>query len=451
MNKFELFPVTKTFQKQFNRFTETTDLHFIAGVSGGPDSMALLYLLHRFEISATVVHCNYGLRGENSDNDQELVENISSVWGFDCISLRLEPDKRSVNNFQEWARKERYRIFFDLKHETNASHVVTAHHKDDQLETIFQKVLRGAGLSGWKGMQVVDQDLFRPLLHISKREIMDFVESFHIPYRIDRSNEESTYARNFLRNVWFPDLDELFPGWQENLLKIPQRASEFDLMTESLISTMIVEDERFLRDLFLQQHKTIQPVLLKAILKKIHPDISPSRGFLSRAHSLERLQTGKTIDISEKLELMRDRNVFVFREKQQKPKVSHTIDREDLHHGLDLENVSISIGEKPKKFSGEHLVLALNELYFPLLYRNWQNGDKFRPFGMDGHQRISDHLTNRKISADLKERVKVIESFDGTIDAVIFPQGFQGIDIGTISHRARCTESTKETLIIQKL
>lgn len=451
MNKFELSPVTKTFQKQFNHVQGKTDLHFIVGVSGGPDSMALFYLLHRFGIPATAVHCNYGLRGEHSDNDQELVENMSALWGFDCISVKLEPDKRSINNFQEWARKERYRIFFDLKYELNASHIVTAHHKNDQLETILQKVLRGSGVSGWKGIQVIDNDLFRPLLHVSKQEIMNFVESFHVPYRLDRSNEESTYARNFLRNVWFPNLDKLFPGWQKNLLELTKRANEFELMTESLMSVIIIDDECFSRTLFLQQHKEIQPVLLKTILEKWHPEISLSKGFLSQLNSLKFLQTGKGIDISKEFEIMRDRDLFVLRKKQSLSNVHYTITLKDVRNGLDLDSVQFSIEEKPDNFQNEYLVLALDTLKFPLIYRNWKDGDNFKPLGMKGHQRISDHLTNRKISANRKETVKVLESFDGTIDAVIFPQDYQGNNIGTISHRSRCKEQTKETLIIQKL
>lgn len=117
---------------------------FVIGVSGGPDSMALLYLLHLLEQDTFVVHVNYGKRGKKSDKDQELTEQMAFQWGFECCSIRLDPEEAKGKNFQNWAREQRYRFFRDLMQDLKADAIVTAHHQDDQIETILQKLFRGA-------------------------------------------------------------------------------------------------------------------------------------------------------------------------------------------------------------------------------------------------------------------------------------------------------------------
>lgn len=107
--------------------------------------MAMLYLLHRFGIDTTAVHCNYQLRGEASDKDQKLVEEICAYWNIECVSMRLDSSEETDGNFQDWARKRRYQAYEDIKKEYNADLILTAHHEDDQLETILQKILRGSG------------------------------------------------------------------------------------------------------------------------------------------------------------------------------------------------------------------------------------------------------------------------------------------------------------------
>ena len=144
--------------------------------------MAMLYLLHRFDIDTVVVHCNYQLRGGASDADQELVEDICMHWKMECVSLRFDSLKESDGNFQDWARSRRYQAFEDIKNEYTANLILTAHHQDDQLETILQKVLRGSGIASWKGMEMLEGDLFRPLLNVSKSQIMEFVQEANVPY-----------------------------------------------------------------------------------------------------------------------------------------------------------------------------------------------------------------------------------------------------------------------------
>ena len=181
MNKFESFPIVKSVSENLKGVSESPSLSLICGVSGGIDSMVLLYILHRLQVNCTVTHCNYQLRGDESEKDMKLVEEMSAMWGFDCITARFDPAVSKESNTQIWARNLRYTMFRDLQKEVSADFIVTAHHQEDQVETILQKILRGAGPAAWSGMSIRDGDLIRPLLNVSKKEIRDFAQTQHVP------------------------------------------------------------------------------------------------------------------------------------------------------------------------------------------------------------------------------------------------------------------------------
>jgi tRNA(Ile)-lysidine synthase len=450
MNKFESSPITIEFQHQSkNRLQENS--HLIAGVSGGPDSMALLYLLHRFGINATAVHCNYGLRGKASDQDQELVEQVCSLWEIECITLRLDSPGPAEGNFQKWAREQRYQIFFDLKKELNADLITTAHHADDQIETILQRILRGSGLSSWKGMEVYENGLFRPLLAVSKQEIMQFIQEFNIPYRIDGSNEESTYARNFLRHNWFPELSRLFPGWQKNLIKVSDRAKEFDEMADEILRKISEHPHRMNRSGFLSLHESIKPVILHRFFEKSGKEISVSGSFLSELDSLEKLQTGSSIQISDNCFLIRDRDYFFIEESNpSEKKIELQLTTKEIEEGVEFDGSVFSSKTFEGRFDQGALLLDMDKVRFPVTVRRWIPGDEIQPLGMKGTQLVSDHLTNRKISSVKKTNSKVLVSFDGSISAVIFPHAIGDDQIGTVSESVKCDKSTETVLLIRK-
>ena len=453
MSKFESSRLNREFKAIKDRFADLFGRKVLIGVSGGADSMCLLYLLHRNEIDTVVVHCNYQLRGKSSDQDQKLVEEICSLWEIDCVSVRLNPEEAERQNFQSWARDERYRIFREIKDEENAEIILTAHHEDDQLETIFQKILRGSGIGSWKGMDLLDEDLMRPLLQITKSEIMEFVQEFNIPYRIDSSNEESTYARNFIRNNWFPELNRLFPGWKENLLRVQERSEEFEKMADQLLRQLTDESgTRLQREEFLKFIPDLWPVIIHRFLEKNSYGSNVSRGFLQQISSIADLQTGKSIQISDSYHLLRDRTHFVIIEAENGNNYSEAIIPDDIpKRGIKVDNLLITVAPWDQKILDQALQLDYSELVFPLILRNWKDGDLIRPLGMKGSQLISDHLTNQKIAAPEKREANVLVSFDGTVYAVIFPSINKKSRMGTISEAVKCSPKTTKTIIIRKI
>lgn len=451
MNKFELSPVTREFQKQIRAYLPENYSKIIVGVSGGPDSMALLYLLHRHNISAIAVHCNYQLREKASDQDQNLVEDICTHWNIDCVSVRLHPEESEGLNFQAWARDRRYQVFRDLKAEYNASLITTAHHEDDQIETILQKIMRGAGLSAWKGMNILDEGLFRPLLYLSRSEIMQFIQEFNIPYRIDRSNEESTYARNFIRNNWFPSLNELFPGWKANLLKLPERAEEFQKMTEKILSGVSGHPLMLNREAFLALDPIIRPAVFQSFIQNSGLKIDLSRGFLEKIDQLEHLQSGKIIEISDKYQIIRDRDLFKLMDRCTFDITPVRLSKDDIEIGFSDGSVKLELKQAVASYSEDILHLDASKIKFPVILRPWLDGDLIQPLGMEGSQLVSDHLTNRKVPSSEKRKAKVLHAFDGTICAVIFPYKFENTQPGTISELVRCTPDTKIILTIRRI
>jgi tRNA(Ile)-lysidine synthase len=441
MSNFESSPVSTEFNHQL-QVNQLSGKKVIAGVSGGPDSMAMLYLFHRFDMEVTAVHCNYGLRGEASDKDQQLVEEMCSLWGMECVSVRLEPDEKHTGNFQNWARKRRYRVFEDLQTELSADLIATAHHQDDQIETILQKILRGASLTGWKGMSVLSDGLFRPLLNVSKKDILRFVEEYNIPYRIDGSNEESTYARNFLRQNWFPELHRFFPGWRQNIMKLTRRADEFEIMCQTILTTIIRNENQLDREAFLKLDETIQPVILHQFIRQYAGAESAGRAFLDYLEPVRTLQTGKRIQVAEEIFICRDRDLFLIEAgSDNQPADTIVLHREDLP--VLQGELKFKEEEFDGSFSTNTLSLDADQIAFPVAIRPWEPGDQFRPLGMEGTQKVSDHLTHRKVSSTTKADARVIKSFDGNLIAVIFPLNDESGEIGTISEVVRCRADTK--------
>jgi tRNA(Ile)-lysidine synthase len=418
------------------------DSFFIVGVSGGPDSMALLYLLHTQDVNALTVHVNYGKRGKESDKDQELVEQMSNAWGFECCSIRLEPEAAKGENFQNWARNQRYQYFRDLKEAYKADAIVTAHHQDDQLETILQKLFRGSSPSAWQGMSVWNGDLFRPFLSYTKQEILDFCEAEAVPYRIDKSNKNSEFARNFIRNDFIHAMDNLFPGWQKNILDLPRLGKTFE-HSIAYISDQVSSKNTILLNKFSKLPEELKPAVIKTILDQAGMKGDYSRGQLQELSEIEFLQTGKSLKVGP-MTLTRDRDHIHLQAEQTSPVISEEIDEDQARKGWILKNILIEL--KPEPIPLPALRLDSSKLNWPLKIRNWDAGDVFQPLGMSGSQNISDHLTNRKIPTTSREKALVLCGSDGTIYAIIYPDLTADGDHGAISERAKC-ESTTETFL----
>ena len=443
MNKSESNSIQLQVKNQyFSIFPKAGKL--IVGVSGGPDSMALLYLLHKNDIPIFVVHINYGLRGEESDADQHLVEEICAMWNIECCSVKLEGTE-AKGNFQDWARHKRYEIFRDLRDEMAAAGIAVAHHADDQLETILLKMLRGGGITSWQGIQVWNGELFRPLLGFSKNQILKYCEVEAIPFRKDASNQTDSYARNALRNSVFDVFEKFIPGWKSNLKEISNRAAITSELLDYILEKVSTNDSISLVDLssFSQQLK-------KALLKRfiyLNTNIQLSKGELNDILDLSEAQTGKVMVLNKYYKLFKNRDHLNLKGVDHEVLIEKTFSKEDLERGINLKQWNLKIG-RPNHATD--LRLNAEVISFPIQLRPWKHGDIFQPFGLNGSQKISDHLTNRKINASVKEESLILIDAGGTICAILYPQTAINGENGCISDHMKISETTKNVLSISK-
>lgn len=420
------------------------DAFFVLGVSGGPDSMALMHLLFELKVRALIVHVNYGKRGEQSDLDQELVEQLAFEWGFECCTVQLDPKGAGSENFQNWAREQRYRFFRDLKDENGADAIITAHHQNDQVETILQKILRGSSPTAWQGMKVWDGELFRPLLPFSKQQILNHCEVGAVPYRIDESNKESGYARNFLRNKFGEQMDRLFPGWEKNILDLPKQGEVFEAAIEE-IAGKVAPENKIILSKFKALPQILKTAVLKTVLDRAGLQGKYSKRQLQELAELERVQTGKSMEVGN-LVLTRNRGYIAVHPAKQKKKRSHKITRQEGQTGKKSGSLYFQLSQN--KEAEAILKMDADSLSWPLTLRHWQPGDSFVPFGMSGSQKISHHLTYRKIPAHLKQKALVLCGSDGTIYAIIYPVAAGNNERGAIAEQTRYKPDTQTFLTI---
>lgn len=448
MNKFESGSILPLLKNQIAT-TFAKDPFLVIGVSGGADSMALLYALHKLEVRGLVVHVNYSQRGKESEQEQEMVEQVSAMWGFECCSIR--PDSITEGeNFQNWARQVRYDAFEDLRKAYDADGIAVAHHQDDQLETILFKVLRGSGLAKLSGMHSWDAERFiwRPFLSCSKEELIAYCENEHVPYKTDASNLESKYARNAIRNEVFPVFEQFIPGWKENLLAISKRASVFDESIETILGGYATD-----KSISIEALSAFSDHLKGALLKRFveqRTDATLTKGNVGQLISLLESETGKRIEIDENTVIIKDREVIRLISEAVHSGNYHrqTFTEHEAELGVSVNGWRFSIHQIARKTG---LYVDADALQWPLTCRKWVAGDAFVPLGMSGSQKISDHLTNRKIKSALRQESLILSESDSTICAILYPEPTKSGQIGNIAESCKETESTKRYLCIEKI
>ncbi len=422
----------------------------VVGVSGGVDSMVLLHVLQELNRPMVVAHVNYHKRGDESDADEALVRRTAESMQLPCHVLSVHY-RRQEGNFQDWARRIRYRFFDDLRQKHDAVAVVTAHQRGDQVETILMKVLRGAGPLAWEGMKEWDGVLLRPLLQATRSEIEQYAHDHKVPFREDRSNFRSDFARNFLRNEWTPLLDRQFPGWQQNILRLRDWSTQIEGALAEIEKQLKVTDDSWDFDGFCELPPELQRLMIRFWLKKFAPDENPAYGGLRQTGEIHHLQSGQFLSISPAIRLWRDRDRLFFRKEDQPAQIiGQHIEKEQLLEGnviAGFAEFSLS-DEYPRNYS-EKLYCRLKDDDWPLIVRSWKPGDRFQPLGMKGRQLVSDFLTNRKVPSYRRKEVLVAVSSDQTICAVIFPP-VSGLEPGGIAEKVRCPEQPAEVLNIRR-
>jgi len=266
------------------------DSKIVLGVSGGPDSVFLLEffvsLQKKYNLNLIIAHVNYALRGKDSEKDQELVEKLAQKYSLEMFVLKPKlPKKISENSLRDL----RYEFFEKIRQENNFNSIAVAHTMDDQVETYLMRVIRGSGLNGLQGMKYKGEKTIRPLLGISKKEILEYLKTNKIKFRIDQTNLESRFLRNKIRNGLIPYLEKNFnPNIRKTISNSVISISE----DYALISELTKKN--LPTDLSVKKLLKLHPAMQKRILLEKIREKKPNLKDIESSHISEILKALKS-------------------------------------------------------------------------------------------------------------------------------------------------------------
>lgn len=393
--------------------------HFFLACSGGLDSVVLAHLLSRNGIPFAVLHCNFQLRGEESNRDETFVRELASNLGVECLVKSFDTVKEMEDRklgVQETARLLRYNWFHEVMELADPSRkkafVLTAHHADDQVETIAMNFFRGTGIGGLTGMSYQQGQLLRPLLGFSKEELFDYASQNGLTWVEDSSNASSDYTRNLFRNEILPLVKSVFPAYANNVNANAIRLREVETVYR------IQMDKILKRLLEKQGHSTAVAVnKLKACipLDTVLHELFKPYGFT--AHQVGEIKklfdapTGKFI-CSSTHRVLRNRGWLLIDPLSIVDKQIVVIDNLEQSASFQLGLMEFFQTNPPERYPTEmnQVWVDIQQLDFPLIIRPCKKGDYFYPIGMPKKKKISRFLTDLKLSLTEKENQWVLES-----------------------------------------
>ncbi|MEM5566879.1 tRNA lysidine(34) synthetase TilS [Psychroserpens sp. AS72] len=391
----------------------------LIAVSGGLDSVVLTHLCHQLNLNMSLAHCNFNLRGNESDGDEEFVlelaENLELEVFIESFSTE-EFAKQHKLSTQVAARELRYNWFFDVAESLNFDYILTAHHADDNLETFLINLTRGTGLSGLTGIPEINDNIVRPLLPFSREELVGYAKSNTLKWREDSSNASDKYLRNKLRHHVIPVLKETNPNVLQNFKTTLDNLNDTaDIVAESLI----VLSEKAIEPFDGQQLKfKISEFKNVKNPRAYLYGIFHSYGFTQWDDIVNLLdaQSGKQV-FSNEYRLVKDREHLILTDLNAGDECHSERSEESLKIKATDKKIKTPAGilffdEADAIFGKRTNVIFVDrdQLKFPLEIRKWKEGDVFYPLGMRGKKKLSKYFKDEKMSLIDKENVWLLIS-----------------------------------------
>ncbi len=370
----------------------------LVALSGGADSVALLRVLLSLGYACEAAHCNFGLRGAESDRDETFVRQLCQeqavplhVRRFDTAA---EAAKRHLS-IEMAAREQRYAWFEEVRRECGATAVAVAHHRDDSAETFLLNLLRGTGINGLQGIRPRNGHVVRPLLGVDRQEITAYLDGLGQDYVTDSTNLEDEYLRNKIRLHLLPLMKQINPAAKENILKTAAHLADAALLYRQAVDEgrrRILCDGGNAIDIDALLREPAPGTLLFEVLHPLGFNESQTASICQALRG----QPGKRFD-SEGWSVVKDRDRLLIEKEEtflRPPK-------------LEMKTADYTPGFVIPRDRGT-AVFDTDKLRAPLTLRLWQREDSFCPFGMKGRKKVSDYLTDRKFSLLQKERQWVL-------------------------------------------
>mgnify|MGYP003639870921 FL=1 len=401
------------FETMLNKFENHINKEFffikkaklLLAFSGGLDSVVLAFLCKELNIDIALAHCNFNLRGVESDADEDFVLQLAEDWELEVFIENFDTKQFATDkkiSAQMAARTLRYYWFEELKTQLGFNHILTAHHADDDFETLLINLSRGTGLDGLLGIPDVNEAIVRPLLPFTRDEIEAFAKQHKLQWREDSSNSSTKYLRNKLRHEVIPILKGINPKLLQNFKKTQQYLKD----AKSIINDKVDEVAQAIvsktsnNDLAFNIHEIQQLNNPKAYLY----ELLNGYGFTQWEDILELLsaQSGKQV-FSNTHRLIKDRAYLILTQIANLPDESIKITNAQSLVLTPFGQLSISKVSRVDEVKNNRAYFDFESLTFPLILRKWAQGDYFYPLGMNGKKKVSKYFKDEKFSLLDKE------------------------------------------------
>jgi tRNA(Ile)-lysidine synthase len=415
----------------------------LLAVSGGVDSVVLCELCRRAGFDFAIAHCNFKLRGSDSDRDEHFVRELAKKYGVDFYHTDFDTEsiaKQEKKSIETAARDLRYAWFERIREENGFAFIVTAHHAGDNIETMLMNFFRGTGIRGLRGMIPKNGPVVRPLLFARRNELEAFLEANELAFVSDHTNFEDDYTRNYFRNQVIPVVQKAFPQAEDNLLRNIERFAGAELLYNDAIEAY---KKKLLEPKGAEVHIPVLKLLQLPALSTVLYEIISGYGFTAHqtdeVMALLQSETGKYV-ASATHRIIKNRKWLIIA-----PLATEN-----------AETILVEAGEGSIVFPGGRLTFAAMAgqveistdnsvaqldaalIQFPLLLRKWKAGDYFYPLGMTKKKKLNRFLGDLKLSVPQKENTWVLE-MDKKIIWVVGRR---------IDNRFKVTGKTKEVLLI---
>ena len=415
--------------KRFNQFIRNNNLfqnkdRLLLAVSGGVDSVVLCELCKQAGYDFVIAHCNFQLRGEESEKDEKFVRSLGEKYGAAVLVKKFDTQLYADENktgIQEAARDLRYKWFYDLidgqpaatnEQRTTASYILTAHHADDNIETLLMNFFKGTGINGLRGILPKQKKIIRPLLFAQKELLQTFALENNLSFADDSSNRSNKYTRNYFRNHLIPDLKKVYPQAENNLIDNLYRFREIEILYEQSVEwhkKKLLEQKG--NEIHIPVLKLLKTVPLATVLYEIIKDAGFTAHQTDEAIALLKSETGKYISSSTH-RIIKNRNWLIISPIQSTEAQNILIEEADKNisfEGGDLKIEKYPTTNHQQQTTNNIAELDAVEIKFPLLLRKWKQGDYFYPLGMTKKKKINRFLSDQKLSLTQKENTWVIE------------------------------------------
>ena len=435
---------------QFQDFIESNQLFsknvpVLLAVSGGIDSVVLVNLFKTINQPFAITHCNFQLRGIESEKDEQFVKELASTLKVECFTEQFstkEVAKDEKISIQMAARQIRYNWFEEVRKKNGFHFIATAHHKDDSIETVLMNLIKGTGIRGLHGILPKQGKIIRPLLFTGKDELKKYAEENKIVFREDSSNKKTNYQRNLIRHKVIQLLEEINPSFKNSFDSSIKHFNDVEALYDFSIHNF--------KKKLLKKEKNNLSVDIPALLASPSPqtilfELLQQFGFEEKSieqifHSLKS-ESGKEF-ISSTHRIIKDRKKLFIVENENTDSQVWVIDKKNSQTiNAGVCEIEFIIKDASSRKRNGLLELDANKISFPLVLRTWKSGDYFYPSGMKmKKKKLSNFFVDLKIPLHEKEKQLVLQD---TADKIICVVGLRG------DERFAITTATKNYLSIK--